>query len=319
MLRLFSVALLLTSAFTLGLTAKAQQEGPVPTQVLVGVDVKSMPPAKASELTVSVNDHKEPLTAWTPVAPANSQVALLIDDGLRESVGRELDNLRAFVGNLPPGVEVLVGFMQYGRVVAEQPFTTDHAQAASTLHLPEGVPGMSASPYLCLSDFVKHWPGSGASASSVTGAGASAHTKARFVIMITNGVDPYNGSTSVMNQSSPYVDTAVTDAQRAGVAVYAIYFGDAGIRGPSADNSGQSYLADLAQRTGGASLWEGVGNPVSTAPFLAQFQHAIGETYIATFLAPTGKDPQRDMVHVKFTAPKTKLHTSDMVLPGNQE
>ena len=48
--------------------------------------------------------------------------------------------------------------MQYGHVVAEQPFTTDHAQAASTLHLPEGMPGMSASPYICLSDFVKHWP-----------------------------------------------------------------------------------------------------------------------------------------------------------------
>ena len=65
--------------------------------------------------------------------------------------------------------------------------------------------------------------------------------------MITNGVDPYNGSTSVMNQDSPYVDAAVADAQRAGVAVYAIYFGDAGIRGASADNSGQNYLAQLTQ------------------------------------------------------------------------
>jgi hypothetical protein len=319
MTRLFPVAFLLTTAFTLGLTAQAQQEGPIPTQALVGVDAKSMPPTDASALTVTVNDRKEPLTSWLPVAPANAQVALLIDDGLRESVGRELDNLRAFVGNLAPGIEVMVGFMQYGHVVAEQPFTTDHAQAASTLRLPEGVPGMSASPYISLSDFVRRWPGSGASASSVTGAGATAHIKARFVIMITNGVDPYNGSTSLSNQNSPYVDTAVSDAQRAGVAVYAIYFGDAGIRGPSADNSGQSYLADLTQRTGGVSYWEGVGNPVSTAPFLAQFQHAIGETYVATFLAPTGKDPQRDMVHVKFTAPKTKLHTSEMVLPGNQE
>jgi hypothetical protein len=319
MSRLFSFALLLTSAFTLGLTSRAQQEGPVPTQVLVGFDAKSTPPANASALTVSVNDHKEPLTAWTPVVPANAQVALLIDDGLRESMGRELDNLRAFVRTLSPGVEVMVGFMQYGHVVAEQPFTADHVQVASTLRLPEGVPGMSASPYICLSDFVTHWPGSGASASSLAGVGASARTKARFVIMITNGVDPYNGSTSVLNQGSPYVDAAVTDAQRAGVAVYAIYFSDAGIRGFRADNSGQDYLAQLTQGTGGVNYWEGIGSPVSTAPFLAQFQHAIAETYIATFLAPTGKDPQRDMVHVKFTATKTKLHAPDQVLPGNQE
>ena len=137
--------------------------------------------------------------------------------------------------------------------------------------------------------------------------------------MITSGVDPYNGSTSVRNQGSPYVDAAVSDSQRAGVAVYAIYFSDAGIRGFSADNSGQNYLAQLTEETGGVSFWEGVGNPISTAPFLAQFQHAIAETYVATFLAPTGKDAQRDLVRVKFTAPKTKLHAPDLVLPGNRE
>jgi hypothetical protein len=319
MTRLLSTAFLLTSALTLALSAPAQQEGLVPTQVLVGVDLKSMPPANASDLTVSVNDHKQPLSAWAPVVPGNAQVALLIDDGLRESMGRELDNLRAFVRNLAPGVEVLVGFMQYGHVVAEQPFTTDHAAAASTLHLPEGVPGMSASPYICLSDFVKHWPSSGASSSSVAGVDASSRAKARFVMMVTNGVDPYNGSTSIMNQESPYVDAAITDTQRAGVAVSAIYYSDAGIRGASADNSGQDYLAQVTQATGGINYWEGVGNPVSTAPFLAQFQHAIAETYIATFLAPSGKDAQRDLVHVKLTAAKAKLHVPAEVLPGNQE
>jgi hypothetical protein len=318
MTRLFSAALLFTSAFTLGLSAQAQLEGPVPTQVLVNVDAKSTPPASVSVLTVQVNDHKEPLTAWTQVVPGNAQVAVLIDDGLRESVGRELDNLRKFVGSLPPGVEVMVGFMQNGHVVSDQQFTTDHALAASTLHLPGGLPGMSASPYLCLSDFVRHWPDSGASSSAI-GLDASSHHKARFVLMLSNGVDPYNGSTSMMNQGSPYVDAAVADAQRAGVAVYAIYYGDAGIRGESADNSGQGYLAQITQSTGGVSYWQGVGNPVSMAPFLELFQHAIAETYIATFIAPVGKDPQRDMVRVKFSAPKTKLHAPEAVRPGNQE
>jgi hypothetical protein len=317
MTRLLTSALLLSSAFTLGLAASAQIEGPVPTQVLVNVDAKSTPPANASAVTVQVNDHKEPLTAWTQVLPGNAQVAVLIDDGLRESVGRELDNLRKFVNDLPPGVEVLVGFMQYGHVTSDQPFTANHELAASSLHLPEGMPGMSASPYLCLSDFVKHWPGAGASSSSSDIAlGASSQHKARFVLMLTNGVDPYNGSTSVMNQDSPYVSAAVKDAQRAGVAVYAIYYGDAGIRGGSADNSGQSYLSQVAQGTGGVSLWEGVGNPVSMGPFLTMFEHAVAETYVATFIAPANK---RDLVRVKFSAPKTKLHAPEEVLPGNQE
>ena len=308
------------AGFTLlpGMAANAQQEGPVPTQVLVNVDAKSTPPANASALTVQVNDHKEPLTAWQQVVPANAQVAILMDSGLRESVGRELDNLRKFVRGLPPGVEVMVGFMQYGHVVSEQGFTADHELAASGFRLPEGMPGMSASPYLCLSDFAKHWPGT-TSSSAMDGASAPAQRKARFVLMLTDGVDPYNGSTSVLNQDSPYVKAAITDAQRAGVAVYAIYFGDAGIRGMSADNSGQSYLAELTQSTGGVSLWEGVGNPVSMTPFLGQFQRAIAETYIATFEAPMGENPQKDMVRVKFTAANTKLHAPEEVRPGNRE
>jgi hypothetical protein len=318
MTRLFSAALLFTLASTFGLVAQAQLEGPIPTQALVNVDAKSTPPASASVVTVQVNDHKEPLTGWTQVAPGNAQVALLIDDGLRESVGREIDNLRKFVRSLPPGVEVMVGFMQYGHVTSDQPFTTNHELAASTLHLPEGMPGMSASPYLCLSDFVKRWSGSVASSSTID-LGASPQHKARFVLMLTNGVDPYNGSTSVMNQGSPYVDAAVKDAQRAGVAVYAIYYGGAGIGGASADNSGQSYLAQITQATGGVNFWEGSGNPVSMAPFLGMFQHAIAETYIATFIAPAGRDPQRDMVRVKFSAPKTKLYAPELVRPGNQE
>jgi hypothetical protein len=167
-----------------------------------------------------------------------------------------------------------------------------------------------------LSDFVKHWPGAGSDA-AVDGAIAPvpARHKARFVLMISNGVDPYNGSTSIMNQDSPYVSASVKDAQRAGVAVYSIYFGDAGIRGESADNSGQSYLAQVTQETGGVNFWQGVGNPVSMSPFLGQFQRAIAETYVATFTAPMGND----LVRVKFSAEKTKLHAPDQVRPGNQE
>jgi hypothetical protein len=318
MKNLLSSALLLTSFVAICLTASAQVEGPVPTQVLVNVDAKSTPPADASALTVSVNDHKEPLIGWAPVSPANAQVALLIDDGLRESVGRELKNLQDFVRGLPPGVEVLVGYMQYGRVVSEQSFTTDRESAASGIRLPEGMPGASASPYLCLSDFVKKWPASMASSSANALGSASPH-KARFVLMLTNGVDPYNGRPGVMNQDSPYVASAVTDAQRAGVAVYSIYFGDAGMRGGAANFSGQSYLSQLTDGTGGINYYEGTGNPVSMAPYLHQFQHAIGETYVATFNAPASNNPQRDLIRVKFSAPHVKLHAPEEVRVGNQE
>ncbi len=323
MKRTLAAASILPFALMLSLTAQAQKEGILSTQALVNVDAKSTPPANASDLTVSVDNHKEALNSWTSVLSSGAQVALLIDDGLRESVGRELNNLKTFIQGLPPGVEIMVGYMQNGHVLAAQPFTADHALAASTLRLPQGVSGASASPYFCLSDFVKKWPGGDTAepdAVPTIGAGpsAAATRKARFVLMISNGVDPYNGSTSPMNEDSPYVQTAITDSQRAGVPVYSIYYGDAGIRGESASFSGQSYLQQIAQATGGTDYFEGTGNPVSMAPFLKQFQQAVSATYIATFDAPAGRE--RDLLRIKFTsAAKAKLHAPDAVRAGNVE
>ena len=199
--------------------------------------------------------------------------------------------------------------MRNGEVVTAQPFTTDYAAAAQTLRLPLGSPGISASPYFCLSAFVKQWP-----EATTAFAGQSA-AKARFVMMITNGVDPYNGSVSVLNQDSPNVAAAVQDAQRAGVAVYSVYFGDAGIRGGAASMSGQSYLAQLSEGTGGTAYFEGTYSPVSLSPYLTRFQKAIAETYIATFPAPGNKKLVTIKLNTKL--PGTKLHAANMVRPGN--
>lgn len=301
---------------------RAQNEGAVPTQALVTVESKSPPPAGAADVVVEVNGHKTPLTGWNPVSPGQAQVALLIDDGLRQSMARNLGELKSFLTSLPPSVEVLVGYMQNGRVVEAQPFTTDHAAAANALRIPQGMPGESASPYFCLSDFVKHWPGQeggnpSASATIQRGPSNANGGRARFVLMITNGVDPYNGSTSLMNQDSPYVQAAVTDAQRAGVAVYSIYSSDSGIRGPRASVSGQDYLQQVADATAGRLFYEGTWSPVDLTPFLKEFAGAIGRTYVASFDAPA---KGRDLVRLKVTAnSKSKLRAPQAVEPGNIE
>ncbi|NYF80909.1 hypothetical protein [Granulicella arctica] len=293
---------------SLGLLAHAQ-EGPLPTQTLVTVDSKGAPALTAADLTIDVSNHKQPPTSLIPVTPAGAQIALLIDDGLRESVSRELNTLRSYITNLPPGTEIFIGYMSNGRILQASGFTTDHAAAAAKLRPPFGAPGISASPYFCLSEFVKSWPNEGFSQGPAT-------RKARFVLMITNGVDPYNGSTSPLNQNSPYVDTAQRDAQRAGVGVYSIYFADAGFRGNRGSFSGQSYLTQVAEATGGRSYYTGSGNPVSMQPYLEQFQHDIAETYVATFPA-AGKDLVQ--LKVKSNLPHVKVRTPQQVRPGNVE
>jgi len=298
-----------------GLTAFSQQEGSTPTQTLVSFDSKAPVSPTAKDVTIKVDNRPSNLLNLAHVPPNGAQVALLIDDGLRTSIGGELNNLRSFITSLPQGTEVFVGFMQNGRVVSanDMPgFTADRAAAAQSLRLPMGLRGASASPYFCLSDFVKNWP---SNAENQSGPQSHQFThKARIVLMITNGVDPYNGSTSITNQDSPYVAAAVTDAQRAGVPVYSIYYNDAGFRGGRGSFSGQSYLQQVAQGTGGQTYYQGTGSPVSLIPFLKQFQNALAETYVATFPV----DGNKKMVTLKAstTLPKTKVNTPQEVRPG---
>jgi hypothetical protein len=311
-------ALLFAFALPFGLAAHAQQAGPVPTQVLVNVDAKATPPASASALTVSVNDKKEPLTAWGPVTPANAQVVLLIDDGLSPTtIGKELDNLRSFVRSLPAGVQITVGYMHNNKVSAF-PLTADHELAASKLHPPQGMAGLDSNPYVSISFLVKNWAGLAAPPPSTTPA-TSSPGKARFILMLTDGVDPHYNNDVGIQQESPFVDAAIEDAQRAGVSINEIYISNGG------GATGGTYLSRITELTGGTNYWEGTTgtahsrNPVSTAPFLQQFQRSIAQTYIATFNAPAINNPQHDLVRVKFTAAKTKLRAPEQVRPGNVE
>jgi hypothetical protein len=311
----YLLALTLLAATTT--TAAHAQEGPASTQALVAFDSKTPVSPTAKDLTIKIDNRTTPLANLAAIPPGGAQVALLIDDGLRTSVGRELNNLRTFITGLPAGTEVFVGYMQNGTVfpgTGASGFTSNLAAAAQGLRIPSGIPGSSASPYFCLSEFVKNWPGLAENQVSPVQRTGPVH-KPRFVLMITNGVDPYNGSTSPLNQNSPYVDASVTDAQRAGVPVYSIYFSDAGFAGGRGSFSGQNYLSQLAEGTGGLSLYQSTGqNPVSMAPYLKQFQDSIARTYVATFPV----DENKKLVSLKTSTdlPKTKLRAPNQVRPG---
>jgi hypothetical protein len=286
----------------------SQQEGPVATQAIVTADSKAPKTLSPQSLKVKVNGKETDLTSVTQIKPNGVQVALLIDDGLRSSVGRQLSDIKSFITSLPPGTEFFLGYMQNGRVTSQQEFSTDHAAAAASLRIPLGTPGASASPYLCLSDFLHKWPGSSGEDGNMP------QPKARFVLMLTNGVDPYNGSVSPLNQNSVYVDNAVRDAQRAGVPIYSIYYGDTGFRGQAASFSGQNYLSQIAEGTGGRSYTQGTGNPVSLSPFFTQFRNSIAESFVATF----NVNSRSNLVDVRFSTnlPGTKVRAPQSVRPG---
>lgn len=309
-------------AMSLAQALNPGDEGGAATQVLLRAKSKEAAMPSANSIRIEVNGHPVPVAGLAPVQPGNTQVALLIDEGLSRSAGIQLRDLRRFATSLPPATELFVGYMSNGRVIPAVLFTTDHARAAKVIRVPNSLPGQSASPYFCLSDFVKNWPTDDGGHIDLTRALApGTPLKARFVLMLTNGVDPYNGSVSLLNQNSPYVESAARDAQRAGVPVYSIYYSDAEMRSGAASFSGQSYLAQIAEETGGRSFNQGSINPVSLTPYLDEFREAVSDTYIATFPAGAESSTHDRLARLKVSTSVKglKLSHPDAVMPGNLE
>lgn len=281
-----------------------QEEGPVPTTALIEVQSKSGTPLNPSMLHLKVDGREAPITDVAKIPPAAAQIAILIDDGLRFSFSNQLSDFADFINSLPAGTKVLVGYMRNGIVLNNPTFSADHAAVAHTLRMPIGIAGVDASPYFTLSNFVKNWP--------------SNQPGARFVLMVTNGIDPYNGSTSIMNQDSPYVQSAQEDAERAGVAVYSIYYGQSWPRRARGSFSGQSYLEQVAEATGGDSFYIGTITPPSLAPYLKDFTKAIDNSYMVAFKASAAKEKNDTLTPIKLTTSQSgvKIHAPHQVHPG---
>jgi hypothetical protein len=286
------------------LAQEIPNEGPVPTTALISVDSKNPVELDPKKLSLQLNGHDAPINSLTHANSGPMEIGILIDDGLRGTFGQQLSDLSKFINALPPNAKVLVGYMQNGLVRSSGHFTADHQEIANQLRVTTSIPGSSASPYFCLSDFVKKWP--------------SQDRAARFVLMITNGVDPYNGRPSITNENSPYVDAAALDAQRAGVAVYSIYFPDSGFRRGFGSLSGQGYLQKVGDATGGTLFNIGTIPPVSIMPFLDQFGRAINASYELGFMANAGNGKRDTMTRVKVKSSQqgVKIRAPEAVRPG---
>jgi hypothetical protein len=289
----------------LSTAALAQSEGPQPTTALINITSKNDTPLDPASLLLQINGRATPITSVKAVGPGLAQVVILIDDGVRSNFGLQLEDMSKFILSLPPSTPVMIGYLQNGTVLSPtRGFTTDHRAAVGALRIPFSQPGISASPYFGLQQLVNHWP--------------TRQPGPRFVLFITNGVDPYNGSTSIMNQDSPYVQNAQEDAQRNGVAVYSLYFSDAGFRGGRQNFSGQSYLNQLSESTGGQSLYQLDGSPVSFEPFLKEFAKDMSESYTVSFMSDPGRDKPGTLqrLKIKSSQPGVKVHAPDGVVPG---
>jgi hypothetical protein len=259
---------------------------------------KEVPVVNREDVIVYQGKDRVHVTDWIPLQGDHAGVELfmLLDDASSTSLGSQLEDLRRFIQSQPPTTAIAVGYMRNGTVDTVQNFTTDHAQVAKALRLPLGSIGAYASPYLSVVDLIKRWP-----ASPVR----------HEILMISDGIDRLGG----VGPANPYVDSAIEQAQRAGVIVYAIYATGVGHYGRSfwRLNWGQNYLSELATATGGEAYFLGSETPVSFAPYLDDLSRRLSHQYLLTFLAKPEKKAGLQRVKIRTEVPNAELVAAERV------
>jgi len=298
---------LLGLLFGFGPMSAAAQQGSeadgVPAHLVVTVEPHhgaEVPVVNQNEVMVYEGHDRDKVTEWIPAQGDHAVLELfvLIDDSSGESIGTRLDDIRRFISAQPASTKIGVAYMQNGIARIEQNLTDDHVQAAKALRLPLGDPGINASPYFSLSDLVKKWPASAAR---------------RSVVMITDGIDRYYGTSDLQD---PYLEQAIDDADRAGIIVSAIYNPGAGHFAHSYWQSywGQIYLSELAEKTGGEAYYIGFsGAPVSFTPYLDDLGHRLTHQYLLTFLAKPPKKAGWQHVRLGSEVPNVDLISAGRV------
>ncbi len=281
-------------------TSWAQQALPagVPAHLVVTAEPRKgheVPVINREDVMVFEGKDRDQVIDWIPAQGDHAALELfvMLDDGSNSTLGTQIEDIKKFINDQPPSTAVGVAYMQNGIAKVEQNPTTDHALAAKAIRLPMGMRGINGSPYFSLTDLIKRWPDSKAR---------------REIFMATDGIDRYYGTGDMQD---PYLDEAISNAQRAGILVSAIYTPGVGHFGHSYWQAywGQLYLADLADKTGGEAYYIGFsGPPVSFTPYLEQFSERLSHQYFLTFLAKPPKKPGLQRVRVR-----TEIQNVDLV------
>jgi len=275
----------------------------VPVSVTITAEAgrqKTIPTLSKGDVVVLQGKDKRPVLDLTPLGQQNQpmQLLLLISDSARSSFDTEINTLKQFINSLPASTEIGIGYMRNGTNQMVSNFTRDHASAANSIRLASGPGGADVSPYDSLSEAIKNWPKTPA--------------ERREVIMVSSGIEGLGGG---FTSDNPYVDHAISDAQRAGVVVYTIYTPGVGHYGHGLWRStwGQNFLSQLSDETGGDSYMIGFGSPVSFQPFLQQIAEHFKHQYRLTFEAKPEKKSGLQAIRIQSAEKNATIAGPDRV------
>jgi hypothetical protein len=223
--------------------------------VTVTVDAKGEAPrVDPSDFAVYKGDTKQQIVDVKGPSETPVNVAILIQDGLDQGVGHELDTIRDFVAHLPAGSQVMVGYLRGTGLHVVRPFTTDLADAAKAVRLPFSSLDEGSAPFIGLVDALGRFE-------TLEGRNQ--------VVMISNGLELNRDLSSASPSNNIDLDRAVAKAQRLGIPVWGIFANSPGSFGRSrlAVMYGQGSLNRASDETGGRAFFAGNG--------FVTFDHAL--------------------------------------------
>jgi hypothetical protein len=275
--------------------AQAPATAPVTTVVTVLGPKFTAPPAiSKDDIGVYEGKDKRDVTGWTPAQGEKAllQLAIVIDEACSSDLGNQLSDLKSFILAQPKTTAVGVFYASNGGVQAASPWNNDHDAAAKGLRLPLGNFGAYSSIYLSTMSLIKGWPEK---------AGVR-----REILLIADGIDRFRG-----DPFSPDVTSTYLAAEKAGVIIHTLYCSGVGRASHSSFrvNYGQSNLAQITDKSGGYSFFQGLQTPISFAPFLEQLDTILKNQY---FLGWNAKRPAKGKGELRSYRIKTELRDLDI-------
>jgi VWFA-related protein len=223
------------------------------------------------DFTVLEEKQKQRIVSVKRASESPPIIAVLIQDDLVSGVSNEIAGIKKFIRQLPEGSRVMTAYLTAGSLRVTQDFTTDRARAAESLRIVTGNQSAATySPYIQVVEALKRFDEQPAGR--------------RIVLLVSDGLDVSQGFRDASPMFSLYLDQAISEAQRRGVAIFSFYAPSVGLTSVSrlAVNYGQGSLNRVAHETGGEAFFSGTSF-VTFDPYFRELNDLLNRQWLITY------------------------------------
>jgi hypothetical protein len=287
----------------------------MPVHAKITENFAPLPPLTKADIgEIKIGGKVVALTDFQPVlrGPHVLQLMVLLDSEQMLGAKGQFDDLKSFFKDLPPNVEIGVGWLLQSRVVVVQPFTADRdlvgkVLVAKTRAEAANPKNDNGNPYSCLGYLASHWP-------------TPDPAKLRAVLMFNDGIIRSNGQPQSGDQVNPDVLSAAAKLELASIIPYPFFWQDPIVADPNRSEGGAlegpDNFSQMDALSGGAGLYEGLFAPGSIGPLLNRLYTTLAGEAVLTVADPD-KPGKLSRLDIKSTRDDIKLFGADQVVSGN--